>query len=439
MPIQITMPALSPTMEEGTLAKWLVKEGDKVSAGDVLAEIETDKATMEVESIDDGVVAKLLVASGSEGVKVNRVIAILALEGEDVAEVAARGDAPAVPVCELAPAAEKREEQKQAVMPAAKNTQPTAARIFASPLARRLAREAGLSLDRLVGSGPHGRIIAQDIKSAVATGSAQVTSVAGQTTIQEPVMLGDEDDKIRQYFREDSYDLQPHDSMRKTIARRLVQSKQQVPHFYVTVDCELDNLLKLRAQINEAAPLIETDAGKQPAYKVSVNDLVIKAVALALKTHPDANVSWTQAAMIRHKFVDVGVAVSIPGGLMTPIVAKAEQKSVATIAAEMKDLAARARARKLKPEEYQGGSTAVSNMGMYGVNSFAAIINPPQSTIFAIGSGQERAIVRQGALVAAMMMTVTISADHRAVDGALAAELSQTFKHFIENPISMLV
>jgi len=446
MPIQITMPALSPTMEEGNLAKWLVAEGDKVSAGDVLAEIETDKATMEVESIDDGIVAKLLVPAGSEGVKVNQIIAILALEGEDVAQVAQGSDVTATPVAALGGEVEQKPEPSAVAVaavaapvspqiPQAPQIEKTnSTRIFASPLARRLAREAALTLESLSGSGPHGRIIARDVKAAIAAGVKPLVSAAPQ-----PVVLGDEDDKIRQLFREDRYELQPHDSMRKTIARRLVQSKQQVPHFYVTVDCALDALLQLRAQINEAAPLIETESGKKPAYKVSVNDLVIKAVALALKAHPDANVSWTEAAMIRHKFVDVGVAVSIPGGLMTPIITQAEQKSVATIAAEMKDLAARARARKLKPEEYQGGSTAVSNMGMYGVDSFAAIINPPQSTIFAIGSGVQRAIVRQGAIVAATMMTVTISTDHRAVDGALAAELSQTFKHFIENPISMLV
>jgi len=274
----------------------------------------------------------------------------------------------------------------------------------------------------------------------IATGGAGGAKAAKTIAKAPPsVVPGDDDGKILQLFREGDYELQPHDLMRKTIARRLVQSKQQVPHFYVTIDCQLDSLLALRSQVNRAAPLMETENGKQPSYKISVNDMVIKAVALALKAHPDANVSWTEAAMIRHKFVDVGVAVAIPGGLMTPIVAKAESKSLATIAAEMKDLAARARTRKLKPEEYQGGSAAVSNMGMYGVKSFAAIINPPQSTIFAIGSGEQRAIVKDGSLVAATMMTVTISADHRAVDGALAAELSQTFKHLLENPIAMLV
>jgi len=455
MSIEITMPALSPTMEEGNLAKWLVKEGDKVSAGDVLAEIETDKATMEVESIDDGIIAKLLVPAGSVGVKVNQVIAILVQEGEDIERFPKSGNrfsdkkrdetqgpqgkpAPAnivAPVPDEAPTFKTSEQPANntpTVMPVDKR-QERGPRIFASPLARRLGKEAGIALETLVGSGPHGRIIAQDIKAALA---------AGASTLAPPqpiTQISDEDDKIRRLFREGDYQLQPHDSMRKTIARRLVQSKQQVPHFYVTIDCQLDSLLELRAEINRAAPLIETEQGQRPAYKLSVNDMVIKAVALALKAHPDANVSWTESAMIRHKFVDVGVAVSIPGGLMTPIITKAEQKSLSFIANEMKDLAARARGRRLKPEEYQGGSTAVSNMGMYGVKSFAAIINPPQSTIFAIGSGEQRAIVKEGALRAATMMTVTISADHRAVDGALAAELSQTFKSFIENPISMLV
>jgi len=428
MPIEITMPALSPTMEQGNLARWLVKEGDKVTTGDVLAEIETDKATMEVESIDDGIVAKLLVAAGSEGVKVNQVIAILAADGEDVASIAATTGSKTL----NAPALAVKIEPPIAAPPAARNDH-RAKRIFASPLARRLSEAAGLSLETISGSGPHGRIIAADVKAAIATDTKAVAATP------QPITLGDDDDKIRQLFRDNSYDLRPHDSMRKTIARRLVQSKQSVPHFYVTIDCQLDNLLKLRSEINAAASLVETENDKQPTYKISVNDFIIKAVALALKAHPDANVSWTESAMIRHRFVDVGVAVSIPGGLMTPIVTRAENKSLSIIAAEMKDLAARARARKLKPEEYQGGSTAVSNMGMYGVQSFAAIINPPQSTIFAIGSGEQRAIVKDGSLVAATMMTVTISADHRAVDGALAAQLSQTFKRFIENPVSMLV
>jgi len=428
MSIQITMPALSPTMEEGNLAKWLVKVGDKVTAGDILAEIETDKATMEVENIDDGVVAKLLVPAGSHGVKVGQVIAILSESGEKLPD----DDTIVIPM--VSPAEMMAESLKSSAAPiAAIHKEEKSKRIFSSPLARRLAAQAGIALETIKASGPHGRIIARDVKAAMQAGTKIVTAT------EQPILLGNEDDKIRQLFRDGSYDLQPHDQMRKTIARRLVQSKQQVPHFYVTIDCQLDHLLKLRAEINKAAPLIETEQGKQPAYKVSVNDFVIKAVALSLKAHPDTNVSWTETAMIRHKYVDVGVAVSIPGGLMTPIVTQAEQKSLSLIAQEMKDLAARARARRLKPEEYQGGSTSVSNMGMYGVKSFAAIINPPQSTIFAIGSGEQRAIVKDGALIAATMMTVTISADHRAVDGALAAELSQTFKHFIENPISMLV
>jgi len=437
MPIQITMPALSPTMEEGNLAKWLVKEGDRVAAGDVLAEIETDKATMEVESIDDGIVAKLLVEAGSVGVKVNQVIAILAEEGEEVTATRAAASTIKESLI-LSPVEEEVAEQHAiAAMGAPEiKTKEKGNRIFASPLARRLSRDGGIALADLVGSGPHGRIIAHDVKMAMASG---VKTIKEKELVSETLSIESGDDKIIQLFRVGDYELQPHSSMRRTIAQRLVQSKQYVPHFYVTIDCQIDALLKLRKDVNEAAPLIETEKGAQPAYKVSVNDMVIKAVALALKAHPDANVSWTTSAMIRHKFVDVGVAVSIPGGLMTPIVTKAEQKSLGVIANEMKDLAARARSRKLNPEEYQGGNTAVSNMGMYGVKSFAAIINPPQSTIFAIGSGEQRAIVKEGALVAATMMSVTISADHRAVDGALAAQLSQTFKHFVENPIAMLV
>ncbi|MGU3400851.1 pyruvate dehydrogenase complex dihydrolipoamide acetyltransferase [Brucellaceae bacterium D45D] len=443
MPIKITMPALSPTMEEGNLTKWLVKEGDKVSSGDVIAEIETDKATMEVEAVDEGIVAKLVVAEGTQGVKVNALIAILAADGEDVAEAAKGGDA--APKAEAPKAEAPKDEAKKEAAPAAapvKAEQPAAApvadkgnRVFASPLARRIAKEAGVDVGAVKGTGPHGRVVQRDVEAAIKSGGAQASAPQANAAASKPVS----DDAVLKLFEEGSYEIVPHDGMRKTIARRLVESKQSVPHFYLTIDCELDALLALRSQINAAAPLIKTEKGEVPAYKLSVNDLVIKATALALRDIPDANVSWTDGGMIRHKRADVGVAVSIPGGLITPIVRNAETKTLSAISNEMKDLAKRARDRKLKPEEYQGGSTSVSNLGMFGVKDFAAIINPPHATIFAIGAGEQRAVVKNGEIKVATVMSVTLSTDHRAVDGALAAEVAQAFKRYIENPMGMLV
>ncbi|WCJ63664.1 pyruvate dehydrogenase complex dihydrolipoamide acetyltransferase [Agrobacterium tumefaciens] len=452
MPINITMPALSPTMEEGNLAKWLVKEGDKVAPGDVIAEIETDKATMEVEAVDEGTVAKLVVAAGSEGVKVNALIAILAADGEDVAEAAKGGDAaPAkaeAPKQEAAKAEAPKEEaapvkaEKPAAdqAPASSTPAPVAKsgeRIFASPLARRLAKEAGLDLSAVSGSGPHGRIVKTDVEKAAASGGAKAAPAAAASVgAPAPALAkGQSDEAVLKLFEQGSYELVPHDGMRKVIAKRLVESKQTVPHFYVSVDCELDTLLALRAQLNAAAP--EKDG--KPAYKLSVNDMVIKALALSLRDVPDANVSWTESAMVKHKHADVGVAVSIPGGLITPIVRKAEEKSLSTISNEMKDYGKRAKERKLKPEEYQGGTTAVSNMGMMGVKSFSAVINPPHATILAVGAGEQRAVVKNGEIKIANVMTVTLSTDHRCVDGALGAELIGAFKHYIENPMGMLV
>lgn len=437
MPINITMPALSPTMEEGNLAKWLVKEGDKVAPGDVIAEIETDKATMEVEAVDEGVVAKILVPAGTEGVKVNALIAVLAEEGEDVS-AAANAQATPAPAKEVAkPVIETKPEVAVAV-PAktTSNDVKSGDRVFASPLARRLAKNSGLELSTVIGSGPRGRIVKSDVENAVTSGTSKVASTVASTSSAAPVLSkGQSDEAVLKLFDEGSYELVPHDGMRKIIAKRLVESKQTVPHFYVSVDCELDALLALRSQLNAAAPQVDG----VPAYKLSVNDMVIKAMALALRDVPDANVSWTETNMVKHKHVDVGVAVSIPGGLITPIIRKAELKTLSVISNEMKDLGKRAKDRKLKPEEFQGGTTAVSNMGMMGVKNFSAVVNPPHSTIIAIGAGEERVVVKQGEMKVANVMTVTLSTDHRSVDGALAAVLIGAFKRYIENPMGMLV
>ncbi|WP_285294986.1 pyruvate dehydrogenase complex dihydrolipoamide acetyltransferase [Aureimonas altamirensis] len=463
MPINVTMPALSPTMEEGTLAKWLVKEGDKVSPGDVIAEIETDKATMEVEAVDEGTVAKILVAAGTEGVKVNATIAVLTADGEsadaasDGAQAAdVKADAPVQTSVEEAKAEPVGAAQPSSApaqsssAPARAETAPKGDRVFASPLARRIAREAGIDLSTVTGSGPQGRIVKADVEAASKGGAKPAAAAsAGQPAGEAKAApapaaaaapaRGMSDETVRKLFPAGSFEEIPHDGMRKTIAKRLVESKQTVPHFYLTVDCEIDALLALRKQLNEAAPMIRTEAGEKPAYKLSVNDMIIKAMACALKAVPDANVSWTDSAMLKHRNADVGVAVSIEGGLITPIVRRADEKTLSVISNEMKDLAKRARARKLKPEEYQGGTTAVSNLGMFGIRDFAAVINPPHATILAIGAGEERAVVRNGEIKVANIMTVTLSTDHRAVDGALGAELISAFREYIENPMGMLV
>lgn len=451
MPINITMPALSPTMEEGNLAKWLVKEGDKVAPGDVIAEIETDKATMEVEAVDEGTVAKLVVPAGAEGVKVNALIAILAAEGEDVG-AAAKGGGEAAPAKAEAsktdtPKAEApKPETAAASAPAPKpaamaNGQADGDRTFASPLARRIAKDAGVDVTAIAGSGPRGRVVKADVEAAIAGGGAKAAPAASAAPSGAPAAAPKamSDEQVLKLFDKDSYELEPHDNMRKTIARRLVEAKSTIPHFYLTLDCELDALLSLRAQLNSAAPMKKTEKGEAPAYKLSVNDMIIKAMAMALKSVPDANASWTESAMVKHKHADVGVAVSIPGGLITPIIRKAEEKTLSVISNEMKDLAARARTRKLKPEEYQGGTTAVSNLGMFGIKDFAAVINPPHATILAVGAGEERAVVKNGEVKVATVMSVTLSTDHRAVDGALGAELLVAFKKLIENPMGMLV
>ncbi|KFC61592.1 Dihydrolipoamide acetyltransferase, long form [Bosea sp. LC85] len=446
MPVNILMPALSPTMEKGNLAKWLKKEGDAIKSGDILAEIETDKATMEVEAVDEGILARIVVPEGTADVAVNEIIGVIAGEGEDAKSVAAPSAAPAK--SEAAPKAEAKAAEPAPTAPAAAQAaagQPAThgadgSRPFASPLARRLAKDAGLDLAKVQGSGPHGRIVERDIETAKAGGGAKAAPAAAPAAAAPrpapaPLAAGPSDEAVKKLFEPGSYEEIPHDGMRKTIARRLTEAKQTIPHFYVTVDCELDALLKLRAELNAAAP--EKDG--KPAYKLSVNDMVIKALALALRAVPDANVSWTDGAMLKHKHADVGVAVSIPGGLITPIIRDACHKPLSQISNEMKDMAARAKTRKLKPEEYQGGTSAVSNLGMFGVKDFAAVINPPHATILAVGAGEQRAVVKNGALAIATIMSVTLSTDHRAVDGALGAELLQAFKGYVEKPMAMLV
>ncbi len=451
MPTNILMPALSPTMEKGNLAKWLKAVGDTVKSGDILAEIETDKATMEVEAVDEGILAAILVPAGTQDVAVNTPIAVIAAEGEDVSAPAAPAPkAPAAPAAApssplageaAAQSAVGGGHQPQATAPTASATGP---RLFASPLARRVAKDKGLDLTRITGSGPRGRIVLADVEAASAAGTAKAgapvaapAAAPAPSAPKAPVALptGASDETIFKMFEPGSYEVIPHDGMRKTIAKRLMESKLTVPHFYLTVDTELDALLALREQINGSAPMKD---GK-PAFKVSVNDFVIKAMAIALQRVPDANVTWTGDAMLKHKHSDVGVAVSIPGGLITPVVRKAETKTLSAISNEMKDFAARAKARKLKPEEYQGGSTAVSNLGMFGIKDFAAIINPPHATILAVGAGEKRIVVKNNAPAVATVMTVTLSTDHRAVDGALGAEFLAAFKTLIENPMAMLV
>jgi pyruvate dehydrogenase E2 component (dihydrolipoamide acetyltransferase) len=438
MPIEILMPALSPTMTEGNLAKWTVKEGDKIKSGQVIAEIETDKATMEVEAVDEGTIGKILVADGTEGVKVNQLIALLLEEGEDkkvlesykpkaaaaapaAAEAAPAASAPAAAAPAAAPAA-----AAPSIAPSLSPAAPAAAsapmrsagdRVFASPLAKRIAAEEGVDLRDVEGTGPHGRVVKDDVlkaKSSGATGRGRVR--------RNPV----EFTKIS------------NTNMRKVIARRLTESKQQVPHFYLSVECELDKLLDVRKDVNFEA---EAAAGKEkkPEYKLSVNDFIIKAVALAMKKVPSANASWYDDAIVQYNNVDISVAVAIDGGLITPIVKNADQKSIPAISNEMKDLAARAKAGQLKPEEFQGGGFSISNLGMFGVKNFAAIVNPPQGCILAVGAGEERAVVRGGQMVIRNMMDVTLSVDHRVVDGAVGAQFLQAFKSYIEKPALLLL
>ncbi|MCR6672583.1 pyruvate dehydrogenase complex dihydrolipoamide acetyltransferase [Devosia ginsengisoli] len=447
MPIDITMPALSPTMEEGKLAKWHVKEGDSVSSGDVIAEIETDKATMEVEAVDEGKIGKIMVAEGTEGVKVNAVIAVLLQEGESADAVAAPKAAPAseAPKAEAPKAEAKAEEAKPAAAPAPA-AQPAAApaptkseggKVFASPLARRLAKEAGIDVSTISGSGPKGRVVKSDVEaaktgkvplkaaaSAPASASGGAAMAGGMTKAQ-----------VLALYPEGSYELVPNDGMRKVVAARLTESKQTVPHFYLTLDCKIDALLAAREQINAAAP--KSKDGK-PEYKLSVNDFVMKAWAVALQRVPAANATWAVDSILYHKRSDVAVAVAVPGGLFTPVVKSCDTKTLREISEEVKDLATRARGKKLAPHEYQGGASSVSNLGMFGIKEFGAVINPPHGTILAVGVGEERVYADKGEIKIGQFMTCTLSCDHRAVDGALGAEVLGVFKGLIENPVMML-
>ncbi len=418
MPVEVILPKVDMDMTTGRISHWYVAEGAQVRQGDALFEIETNKAAMEIEAPASGVLRDVV---GREGVD----IAV----GETVAWIYQPGESPAPPPS-LAPAV-PAQPRLHPDAPALESLPPTAPAPAApagggraSPLARRLARAAGLDLAAVAGSGPHGRVLRADIEAAIAAGGR-----AGEPApVPEPAPAA-----------ADGSELVPHDGMRRTIARRLVEAKLTVPHFYVSLDCRIDRLVALRAELNAAAPVTRGADGDAPAYRVSVNDMVIKAMAVALQMVPDANVTWTEPGLLRHRHVDVGVAVSIPGGLMTPVVREAEAKTLAAISNEVKDLAGRARSRRLRPEEYAGGTTAVSNLGMYGVREFAAIINPPQATILAVGAGELRPVVENGALALGQVMTVTLSADHRAVDGALAAELAAAFRQAIEQPLRLLV
>jgi pyruvate dehydrogenase E2 component (dihydrolipoamide acetyltransferase) len=448
MPINILMPALSPTMEKGNLAKWLKKEGEKVRPGDVIAEIETDKATMEVEAVDEGTLAKIVVPEGTADVPVNQLIAVLAGEGEDAKAAASSAASAPAPKSAEAPkpvAAPARAEAPKPAPTAAPAPAPAAApaqatnghaRIFSSPLARRLAKDAGIELARIGGTGPHGRIVARDVEAAKEGKGLKAPAAAPGAAPAPMIAPTLSDEKVRALYEEGSYEVIPHDNMRRTIAQRLTASTQTIPHFYLTIDCVIDKLIVAREEINASAP---KDKDGKAAYKLSVNDFVVKALALALQKIPDANVSWTESGMLKHKHSDVGVAVALPGGLITPIVRNAEAKSLSAISNELKDMVARARTRKLKPQEYQGGTSAVSNLGMYGIKDFTAVINPPHATILAAGAAEERPIVRNGQIVAAHVMSCTLSCDHRAVDGALGAQLVGAFKTLIENPVMMVV
>jgi pyruvate dehydrogenase E2 component (dihydrolipoamide acetyltransferase) len=459
MPTNILMPALSPTMEKGNLAKWLKKEGDKIKSGDIIAEIETDKATMEYEAVDEGTLARIVVPEGTQDVAVNAVIAVMAGEGEDVkaaASGAAKSEAPkkseAKPASSFEtpatqapqyearhspPASKPAPRPEEARSADSKDEGPKGSRVFSSPLARRLAKEAGVDLAGVSGSGPHGRVIARDIEDAKSgKGLKKTAGASPSAAVAGAIAPAMSDQQILGLYEHGSYEGVPHDGMRRTIAQRLTAAVQSMPTFYLTIDCDVGKLTDAREEINAAAP---KNADGKPVYKLSVNDFVIKAMALALQRIPEANVSWTESAMLRHKHSDIGVAVALPFGLITPIIRNAETKSLSAISNEMKDLAARAKAKKLKPNEYQGGSSSVSNLGMYGIKDFTAVINPPQSSILAVGTGEERAVVRKGVIVPATIMSVTLSCDHRAIDGALGAELITAFKRLIENPVLMVV
>ncbi|MCK8783550.1 pyruvate dehydrogenase complex dihydrolipoamide acetyltransferase [Roseomonas sp. NAR14] len=470
MATNILMPALSPTMTEGTLARWLKKEGDTVRSGDVIAEIETDKATMEVEAVDEGVLGKILVPDGTEGVKVNAPIAVLVEAGEAVpsgapsgpaaakapapggseapepgqsasaaaaeAGVAASGGKVAGAASQPVQAPKPASQPAAAPAPAANGHDKGGERVFASPLARRMAQQAGLDLGGVAGSGPNGRIVKSDIEAALSRGPAPAAQPAAEAPkpAAAPAPAPAPAPKALAPVITAPHTPIPNSSMRKVIARRLAEAKSTIPHFYVAMDIQLDALLKLRADLNARAP--KEGPG---AFKLSVNDLIIKAAAVTLRRIPKVNASWSDEAILQYQDVDISVAVSIPDGLITPIVRRADQKGLAAISNEMKDLGARAKAGKLKPEEFQGGGFSISNMGMYGVRDFAAIINPPQAGILAVGAGEQRPVVRDGALAIATVMTCTLSVDHRVIDGALAAEWLAAFKVIVEDPLSLML
>src|SRR3954463_16175472 len=443
MPIEIRMPALSPTMTEGNLARWLKKEGDEVHAGDVIAEIETDKATMEYEAVDEGRIGKIIVPEGAQGIKVNQPIAVLLEEGEDPSSLAqfAPEQTNAAPQAEAPPASREPKTEpapapaappaEQAPRPAAVNGSDEG-RVFASPLARRMAQQAGLDLSAMRGSGPNGRVVKADIDCALAAPGA-----APRTPTARPSMPGAVSGSAAVFAKEQVLALagnppfteKPHSAMRRVIARRLAESKQTVPHFYMSVDCAIDELLKTRAALN----------AKSDKYRISVNDFVVRAAALALRQVPAANASWSDDAILLWERVDVSIAVALEDGLITPIVKSADQKGLAQIAAETKDLAERARAGKLKLEEFQGGTFSISNLGMYGIRDFAAVINPPHGCILAVGAGEQRPVARDGQLTVATVMTCTLSCDHRVVDGAVGAQFLAAFKRLIEDPLTMLL
>lgn len=430
MPIQILMPALSPTMTEGTLSKWMVKEGDEVSSGDIIAEIETDKATMELEAVDEGKIGKILVAEGTEGVEVNKPIGVLLEEGEDAGDIKASDQV--APVLATAATAAKPESRpsEPAVQPAPVPAAPKSVtppvdgdRVFASPLARRIAANAGVDIGAVQGSGPNGRIVKADVEKAMSGG---VAPSAGKTSAMAAVSSASAD--VPDFGQ--SYTEEPNSGVRKVIARRLLEAKQNIPHFYLTIDCNIDALLALRKQLNS-----RDDAD----YKLSVNDFVIKASAVAMRRVPMVNATWTDEAIRLYDNVDVAIAVATDGGLITPIIRNADQKGLSVLSNEMKELAGRARDNKLKPEEYQGGGFSISNLGMFGIKEFSAIVNPPQSAILAVGAGEQRPIVKDGALAVGTVMSCTLSCDHRVVDGAVGAEFLAAFKPLIEDPLSLLL
>ena len=437
MPIDILMPALSPTMTEGNLAKWVKKEGDAIKAGDVICEIETDKATMEVEAVEEGTLGKILVAEGTQGVKVNEVIALLLEEGESADALGK----PAAP--KAAPAAEApKAEAPKAEVPKTEAPKPAAAdhgeRVFATPLARRMAEQAGVDLGSVKGSGPNGRIVKSDIEAAAgkpkqvaapAAAAPEAAPKAAPTAAAAPAATALTKERVVALAGNVPYTEIPNTSMRKVIAKRLTEAKQTVPHFYLTVECEIDQLLKIRAELN----------GKTEGLKISVNDFVIRASALALKKVPAANASWSDDVILQWSQADIAVAVAIDGGLITPIIKQAEGKGLATISSEMRDLGARAKAGKLKLEEFQGGTFSISNLGMFGIKEFSAVINPPHGAILAVGAGEQRPVVKNGALAIATVMSCTLSVDHRVVDGAVGAAFLKAFKGLIEDPLSMLL